>query len=177
MAEIPTGGPADPQPSAPAAQTADPAAVKLLRSLLNDNITGFRASAARNRHRAVFFKIAAASLSAMTTLLLGLKSSPVFAECEHQLSAFALVFSAIVPILVAWDSFFDHRWQWVRFTSAHNSLFKLQDDLAYAEANKVLTPKALDVLYEQFRNAVDQTSNAWIEKKERPSSGEQQPGR
>lgn len=152
-------------------QPPSPEAVALLRQLLTENIDGFRLSAASNKRRALVAKIITASLAAATTLLLGLKSSPIFKEYENGFSSAALLFSAVVPVLVAWDTFFDHRWLWVRFTAAVTSLFKIRDDLNYSEANKELTQKVLDGFYGQFRNAVDQTSSSWLEKREKPTSG------
>lgn len=173
MTESHAGEVAARQESEPSHQPPSSEAIATLRRKLTENIDGFCLSAAKNKRRALIIKMTAASLGAATTLLLGLKSIPIFRDYENEFSALALVFSAVVPVFVAWDTFFDHRWLWVRFTAAHNLLFKTRDDLDYAEANKGLTHEVLDGLYKQFRYAVDQTSDSWIEKKESPTAGEQ----
>ena len=86
-----------------------------------------------------------------------------------------VLLSAIVPVIVAWDAFFDHRWLWVRMTGAHSALFKVQDDLAYAEANKTLSQKRLDGLYQEFRKAVDETSEEWQQKRQQPAEAAREP--
>jgi hypothetical protein len=138
-----TGNASALQEHAASHQTPSPEAITLFRNLLTENIEGFRQSADKNRRRALIAKIITASLAAATTLLLGLKSNPIFTEHENAFSSAALVFSAFVPVLVAWDSFFDHRWLWVRFTAAVTSLFKISDDLNYSEAKKELSQKVL----------------------------------
>lgn len=167
-----TGGAAAPQEPATPHQPPDPEAITFLRQLLAENIEGFRRSATNNKRRALIARIVIASLGAATTLLLGLKSNPIFTVHENGFSSAALLFSALIPVLVAWDTFFDHRWLWVRFTAALTSLFKIRDDLNYSEANKELTQKVLDGLYEQLRETVDRTSSSWLEKREKPTSGE-----
>jgi hypothetical protein len=136
-----------------------------IRTQLRNNIDGFRLEARRNRRRALFIRMAAVILGALTTLLLGLKSSPLFVQYEAQLSAIALGLSATVPILTAWDTFFDSRWLWIRFTAAHTALHSILDDLNYAARNGSVPEGTLDKFYDRLRGVVDQASDAWLDKK------------
>jgi hypothetical protein len=70
----------------------------------------------------------------LTTLLLGLKTNPILNGYDNAISAAALFLSAAVPIFSAWDAFYDHRWLWIRYTTAQQGLYGILDDLEYAVA-------------------------------------------
>jgi hypothetical protein len=141
------------------------AEINFLRTELRSNIDGYRSQAQTNRRRALRFKLAIAAAGGMTTLVLGLKSSPIFASHENEFSALALLLSALVPILTTWDNFHDHHWLWVRFTAAHTALYGVLYDLDYAAAGGDLTKDRLDDIYGKFKSTMEETNSAWLDKR------------
>jgi len=140
--------------------------LEFLKSNLQRHSESFRGGASYYRQQAFRFKMAALCLGAATTLLLGLKSSVIFSPYEPLLSAAALVLSALVPVLTAWDAFFDWRWLWVQDTSAYTALYALRDDLDFRISQKEpLTSDELKTFYRQLRAILDETNTAWRDKR------------
>jgi hypothetical protein len=145
--------------------------LQYLRTQLRDNIDGFRAQAKKSKRRTILLRIALASLGALTTLLLGLKSNPLFALYDNEFSALALLFSATIPILSTWDAMFDYQWLWVRFTAAHTGLYGILTELNYAAAKGALSTERLDAFNNQFQRTIQETSSAWLEKQSKLLEG------
>jgi hypothetical protein len=102
------------------------------------------------------------ALGTMTTLLLGLKTSPIFDwQQQNYIAAVALVLSALIPIFSAWDAFFDYRWLWIRFATAQEALDRILNDMEYASKNGELSSQELDDFHQQFRSTLQETNSEW----------------
>jgi hypothetical protein len=143
-----------------------------LRTQLKINIDGFRVRRAASKKKAFLIRMAVVTLGALTTLLLGLKSNPVFHDCEDYMSAVALLFSAVIPVFAAWDAFYDHRWLWVRYTVAQQTLYGISDDMEFALTEGDLTKEKLEALYGRFRAALQETNSAWTERRTKIETGD-----
>src|SRR5262245_41007922 len=152
--------------------------LSFLRAELKGHIYSFKQRVEKNRRQAFLAKFLVAVLGALTTILLGLKSNPLFADQDNWFSAVALVLSAGTTVIATWDAFFDHRWLWIRYTSTLVSLYSISDDLEYAAANTNSMPKAeLDGLYGRLQEALKDTNAAWVEKRAKEDVSEGGPAR
>ena len=151
----------------------DPVSHKIdfLRTQLQTNINGFRNLRAVSKRKAFVLRMSVVLLGALTTLLLGLKSNPLFESYENEISAAALLCSATVPILSAWDAFFDYRWLWVRYTSAQQTLYGVLDDLEFEMGAGPISDARLEELYKRFRAALEETNSAWRDRRNRMEAG------
>jgi hypothetical protein len=125
-----------------------------------------------NRRIAFWIKMATVAIGALTTIILGIKSYPCFKEYADALSISALCLSATVPVLLAWESFHDYRWLWIRYTSTANALYSISDDLEYAVRGGAITKKQLDDLYQRLQDTLQETNKAWSEKRVRDQADE-----
>jgi hypothetical protein len=148
--------------------------VEFLRKRLQQEIDSFRRRRINSRIKAIGVKITVVTLGALATMALGVKGY-FTAHWEHILSGFALCSTAAIPILAAWESFFDHRWLWIQYTETLGTLYSISDDLEYAVASgDPLTKDVLDGLYARLQRALATTSAAWSEKRLKDQSAEEQ---
>jgi len=137
--------------------------VAFLRDRLQKNIQSFYAKRSQNRKLAFGLKLSVVILGSIATIFLGVKS---YLKDSEWLSALALVVTASVPILVTWETFFNYRWLWVRYTSTLNNLYSISDDLEYAMSRQVkLSKKEVDELYERLQAALQETNTDWLTKR------------
>jgi hypothetical protein len=89
----------------------------------------------------------------MTTVLIGM--SKTFAD-QAWLSALALVTSAGITVLSAWDGFFRHRDLWVEKTDSWMSLQNLQSNLQFAKLKTggSFSPEQVDDFDKRFDRIV-----------------------
>lgn len=128
--------------------------------LIAEEIQGFDSS--RQFYRRGFFRftLGTAILSAMTTVLIGM--SKTFAD-QAWLSALALVTSAGITVLSAWDGFFRHRDLWVQKTDSWMSLQNLQSNLQFAKLKTggSLSADQVDDFYKRFDRIVMAEHELW----------------
>ena len=143
--------------------------VEWLEKGLREQIKGYVKLITDNRRRAFALKLAVAILGAFTTVAIGLQSSAITgAAAKPLVSAVALVFSASITVLSTWDSFFDHRWQWVKYAATLDELYCISADLGFKRASGEPIPSAfLDDLHARFQATLRDTNRAWAEKLEK----------
>jgi hypothetical protein len=145
--------------------------LEFLRTELKNNIDGFRTIAAKSKKRALQLRISMAAFGSLTTLLLGLKSSPLFVGYDSEFSAIALVVSAFIPILTAWDAVVDHRWLWVSDTAAHTSLSRILEEVDFASAKGSVSEEQLNNFHNQFKRAMQAATDGWLDKRSKVVEG------
>jgi hypothetical protein len=107
----------------------------VLKDRLDKNIDSFYNKRISNRRWALFFRLTIVSLGALTTILIGL--SNIAFEDDPDPRRFlvpALIVSAIIPIVAAWDAFYDSRWLWIRYTETLTALYGIRDQFLFAQA-------------------------------------------
>lgn len=132
-----------------------------LRKSLAEEISTFEEKRILHKKRAFVFKIAGTAFSTITTVLLGLQGLESQALLVKNL---ALILSACVTIISAWDAFFNHRELWVRYTVTSRRLRDVMSDLDYllAGENHAASDAKLDELYSRFRAILDDTNSSWL---------------
>jgi hypothetical protein len=106
----------------------EPETLKALRMELDKQLRIFSARRRRDKRKSTALQMATVSLSAIITVLLGLRLDP---KPGSILTNVALGLGAVVTILAAYDSFFDHRKLWVMRTITVRRLEDLQRELQF----------------------------------------------
>lgn len=137
--------------------------IDVLRDAVAERISVLQARVADNRQRGFRLKLLITGLSALTTVLLGLKG---FGELVGTvLQNVALVTSALVSLFAAWDAFFNYRATWLRFQATLGQLKELEKDLRYqtAEGGQPLDDAKLDELYGRYRLIMSEHNASWLQ--------------
>jgi hypothetical protein len=132
-----------------------------LRDKIKEQQDGFKFRRNKNRNLAIRIKLALIFLSAVVTVLLGLK-------IESAASVFtniAFVISALVTALAAVEEFFEYRGLWIRYNLTFTQLKSLQDDLEYLllrEKDETALISKLDEIHKRLKDILDTTNSDWI---------------
>jgi hypothetical protein len=117
-------------------------------------------------------KFLSLALASFTTILLGLNGFNTSSKIVLQNVAFTL--SAVTTLLTAWDTFFNYRGLWIRYTGTLNELYELKDNIEYlctGEPQNIKT-EDLDNLYQQYQRVLDENNTTWVGlRKEHKSTG------
>jgi len=140
--------------------TANDDKARFLDEALTKQIASFDTRRSQNKKKAFLSKILSISFSTLTTILLGWQglTNPTLTVVKN----IALLLSAVVTILSAWESFFNHRELWVRYTSTLTRLKTIQSDLHYLLAGANVNDDKLDELYNRFQAVIDETNASWV---------------
>jgi hypothetical protein len=138
--------------------------VEFIEDRLNWFIDDYRKKRNQSRDAAGNFKLINIFTSGTVTLLLGIKSSPIFSgSIEGYLSLMALALSTGVTALSIWESFADYRWKWIRYRATLSTLYTIRDDFIYAQSGgNILTQEDIDQFYDQLKRAVHETNEEWM---------------
>jgi hypothetical protein len=134
-----------------------------LRRTLDSTIHAFEERRLYHKKRAFLFKIFGTGFSAVTTVLLGLQGLGTGALLA--VKNIALFLSAGVTVISAWDTFFNHRELWVRYTASFRRLTELQTDMDFilSEGSQVDKEAELEKLYVRFQAIVQETHTSWLQ--------------
>ncbi len=75
----------------------------------------------------------------------------------------ALLLSAWVTLLSTWDSFFNHRGLWGRYTTTCAALRAVESDLEYLllKGSGMYTEGQIDELHERYQAIIQETNQWW----------------
>ncbi|WP_227025865.1 DUF4231 domain-containing protein [Streptomyces fodineus] len=124
-----------------------------------------RSKKQRFRRSASVIKMLTLTLSAASTIILGLQSLNTWAGL-----AFALV--ALVTLLGAVEPFFNWRSRWVLMEEAQHRFQRLADDLEYLAASTAaddLTYDHLAEIFDSYQTIWDDLSRTWLEHRREPA--------
>lgn len=97
-------------------------------------------------------------LSAFTTVILGLD----IPELSEEVRITALIVSAVIIFLNAFNAFFSNKELWVANNVARNRLYKLKFDIEFAEAENVqLTPEIKEQFKDIYQQILDDLNSTW----------------
>jgi Protein of unknown function (DUF4231) len=126
--------------------------VRYFQENLNQRIDSFKKFRQESKQRAFLLKMLAISMSAATTIVLGLKG--LEGTSLVAVKNVALVFSAFVTLFSIWDSFFKYREQWIVYCNITSQLSNIKYKLEYITAGTA----------NHFNeDEVDQLHNAYLE--------------
>lgn len=131
----------------------------ILKNELESNISSFGKKRNENKWKALWLKLAVTLLAGATTVVLGLQGI----ASDLVLRNIGLVLTAIVTVLTTWDTFFNHRAMWVRYTWTYTTLRAIQSDLLYTQAGsgENISEGKIDELYGRLQSALKETNDWW----------------
>ncbi|MFD7642343.1 DUF4231 domain-containing protein [Kitasatospora sp. NPDC059795] len=115
-----------------------------------------------DRRRALSLQLATVSLSALITVLLGLKVDQPLAD---RLAGTALACGALVTVLAAWAAFFGYRTLWIQRTETVQRLSTLRRrlDLLKAECGDTpADPAQVAELVEEYQRILADDHDSWV---------------
>lgn len=118
----------------------------------------------RTRHKyiALGLKMSTSALGGCVTVLLGWQNPEPFATT---LKNAALVLSALITVLSAYDAFFEPRKLWVRETLMLNSLNDLQRKWKLEIAAGNVGPDTVKAYSDDFHGILTKSLNDWVDAK------------
>jgi hypothetical protein len=134
--------------------------LEYIEGQISKQIDGFRASRTFYRRGSLIQAISAASLGAVTTLLIGLN------QIYHQnwLAALSLVSAGLTTVVAAWGSWFGFRKLWVSNQQTLNGLYKLRSQINYDKAvTGALQQDKVDSYYQCYQAILDEANTTWGE--------------
>jgi hypothetical protein len=135
--------------------------VEYLRKKIDEQQNGFKSRRNKNRNLAIRIKLALIILSAIVTILLGIRNESVTAAFTN----LAFVISAAITALTAVEEFFEYRGLWVRYNITFVQLKSLQEDLEYLilrENDEKKLKSELDELHKKFKDILEITNAEWL---------------
>jgi len=126
-------------------------------------VSRYQREAAIYKQQAFRLRIISVFLAAIITVLLGLKLQNV--ELANGFSNVALVLSAAITVLSAYEAFFDPRSLWVRETVTFARLKDLQRDLRFWTSGldpESINSEALDMFKNRLDSILDDTLKYWM---------------
>ncbi|MFG2824321.1 DUF4231 domain-containing protein [Kitasatospora sp. NPDC048365] len=115
-----------------------------------------------DRRRAFTLQLATVTLSALITVLLGVKVST---GAEQWLANVALALGALVTVLAAWATFFSYRTVWIQRADTVHRLTTLARSIDYLRAGLGEEPPAaedVDRVHAEFEEIARGDHEAWI---------------
>ncbi|MHC5068393.1 MAG: SLATT domain-containing protein [Planctomycetota bacterium] len=135
----------------------------LLAADLAEAIAWSRRSRRRDRRLALRVALYGGAVSALTTVLIGLAS--LWPEQARLLQALALITSASLTVIAAWDGIFNHRKLWVNAAVTLNELYEIDADLRHLRAAGA-DRAAFDGLYQRYKEVMRSTNQRWCQIRE-----------
>ena len=139
------------------------AKLNFIKDKLTTQINSFDRKREDNKKKSFFLHMMVTVLSALTTIVLGLKIE-VIPYQEHYAQNIALVLAGVITVMGAYNSFFNHKKLWVNFTQIRNNLYELKLDIDYYEqGNDSLEMNKIDDFKNRFQQIMDESNQQWSE--------------
>lgn len=97
--------------------------------------------------------------SATTTALIGLGS--YFPDAANIFYIPALLVSASLTIVTAWDNLYRHKDLWIMNVKARNNFYNLKEDIEHAKRTKTLDQNQLKTFFQRYRDTLSESSRSW----------------
>ena len=130
-----------------------------LKSKLVENIQKIKGRKNQDKAIAAFVVTYGAVISALTTVLISLSS--YLSDYSLYFNIAALITSATVTVIQAWDKLFNHKRLWIIQAEVLNGLKELNEDLAHLEANNKLGQDETNECYERYKEIMRKWNSDW----------------
>jgi hypothetical protein len=136
----------------------------MLTSQLTRCLDSFQKKRQQNKKKAFLVYLGATGISAVVTVLIGLQGVPD--DKVVYIRNIALILSATVTLLTGFDTFFNHRALWVRYTQTVSQLLGVQARLDYhtAAETQEVPETEVDRLFEEVQRILAETNRWWQDK-------------
>ena len=131
----------------------------LLETWVQKQINSFDKRRKFYRTGAYRFTLITAGLSSITTVLIGI--SRIYNSTT--ISVVALVTSALITFLSAWEGFYSYRQRWIQNNDTLMKLYALDSDIQYqkARSGNQLTLENIDQFYNRYQGILQQANEKW----------------
>ncbi len=142
--------------------------LEVLKKDINSSLDRFLKYRRGNKKKAEYVVIASASISAATTLFIGLGS--IWDNYVSYYQALALFFSASLTIITAWDGFYNHKRLWLLQADIITRLYDISSDIKHLEASGKPTYESVNELHTRYKAAFREFNEQWKELRAEDSS-------
>ena len=118
-----------------------------------------------DKKRTTFFECFKGFAAAAATALLGIGQLELFWS-DKVFQLLAILVTASLTIVTAWDNLFKHKSLWLQAAAAANQFRRLQSDFVHAELTESLTPELLVEFYDRYNRIWDKRNEAWMSLRE-----------
>jgi len=150
-------------------------ALNLLESHLNERITDTARRRNRDKVKAIVLKLTSVLLAGIVTVLIGLQGKNFDQTVLRNL---ALVLSASITVVNAFDAFFDHRALWIKKTITLVRLYSLKRDFSFEIAKAVpdeIPVQSVQNYHERLGNILEDDLREWIKLRAETENSENSP--
>ncbi|EAQ63589.1 hypothetical protein MED121_00235 [Marinomonas sp. MED121] len=134
--------------------------LSILEQDIQTRITKFKGVSQVNKQKTHFFVMSTAILSSLTTVMIAL--SQYASTYTIYLSATALLISASLSILTAWDGLYNHKKLWTSYVTALTQLNELQADIQHLKANGEIEQAIINLLYARYKAIIGEVNENWL---------------
>jgi len=138
--------------------------INFLMTQIDERISGFTKRRNDNKHKARNFHILVTLLGALSTIVLGLDlmKYEYLSFFQDNTKNIALVISAAITVVSAYNTFFDHKGLWVNYTNTRNDLYALKFDIDfYLQGNENLEHKEITQFKDRYSELLDRANQKW----------------
>lgn len=135
---------------------------KQLATVLETLMKGFKSDRDRHKFTGLWIKLSTAILAAVATVLLGWQDVSASKWPQN----IALVLSASISVIAAYEVFFEPRKLWVRETFVLSTLKDIERDLEFEVAGPVeISDEKVDELKNRIDDVLKQSLDEWLKDK------------
>ena len=127
---------------------------------IDRQISSFQKWSKNDKSKTTAVTIVSGIASAVTTVAIGLVKF-VPDGFSDVLQALALVVSAAVTVILAWDRLFQHKSLWLQNARAKRKFLALRDDLKHANATNSVNQELLKMFYSEYKAIFEERNSAW----------------
>ena len=130
---------------------------EFLEKKIKDRIDSVKDRIDFYRRNTIRFTMLSAFLSAATTALIGVGQIYNW----QLLSVIALIISASMTIVHAWNGLFKYRSRWVNNNEALMQLYELRTDIEYQKIRQTLQGTTIDEFYQRYKLILQAANESW----------------
>ncbi len=134
--------------------------IKKLKSDIETGIKSLRKYQKGNKRKTTSIALYGGIVSALTTISIGLAAYTTD-KYETAFKVAALIFSASLVVVHAWDGLFSHKELWKLQASTANNLRVLKIDIEHMEKSNTLTQVKINKCYIRYKAIFKEHNEAW----------------
>jgi hypothetical protein len=115
-----------------------------------------------NKLKGFRLKMAATVFSVLITIVAGisLSENAYYSKIANLL---VLVFGGAITIFNTWDTFYNHKDMWIKYTENTTRLHALDIAVGYVALSPDLTLAQVDELFDQYYNIIEEAGKSWVQ--------------
>lgn len=134
---------------------------QLIKGNIEHHFQRLNGNIARDKKKATFVEIYKGVAAASATALLGIGQIEYFEEYNDIFQVFAILITAFLTMITAWDNLFKHKDLWILNVTIRNRFASLRDEFLHAEATDNLGQKQLEAFQDEMKKILASSNNNW----------------